>query len=117
MANNKISKAQLRELKAIAKLLPKTYYSFNSTFALTGKQIIEKKVPTSLEINPDKIYIKTGSEFKNQRRVNHLNRLKTAFRNGGEQLVLKYVQQVQSINEGSAEKQAFLDNLVKGVGL
>lgn len=88
----KIKKQDEKQLRAIAKLLPKQYNEFSGkhSIVLTGEEIINSGVKTAVNIDAKKLYSKTKT-VKTLRSVNHYLRMKRLFLKHGVMAVNSYV--------------------------
>lgn len=87
----KIPKADLKVLKRIASMMPKTKQDYMVTHVFTGKEIIDGKIPTQLQVDPKKIYYKRKPHY---REVNHLTKLKKLYIREGLEGVNRYVNEM-----------------------
>lgn len=86
-----MSKAVLKELRAMAKTLPKQYEPWEGSFIASGSALIAHG-STEEKHHPDKFY----KHEPGQRLVNHYSRMKNAHRSGGWAAVNRYIDKVKS---------------------
>jgi hypothetical protein len=94
-----MTKTEIKQLKELAQMLPKTLQDANVRKHVIGSDLIEKgleKTKTGEKLNPTKFY---SVQIADKMPVNHFRRMKNLYQNHGIKAVEKYCRDIHELNK------------------